>query len=275
MAEVNVAALRTDGFTIVRDVVPRSLLDALLAVICAEFEIDLADPASWYGHPAPLPLWGHQAQWDVRQHPAVHAVFAAAYRSERLWVSLDHPGIKPPRRRDGSGEEGGALPIHWDADPRERHLLQGMLYLSDSPEERGAFRCVPALLHDHAAWFERHPDGEPFDIDLEGQEIVAVPCRVGDLLLWDSRLPHGNGVNTDSEPRITQAITMQAPGFWGESAQDRIVLWQSGRPNPYYLDQPGFDRIEPWPPATLTPLGRRLLGSEKWPVSRPTASVRG
>jgi hypothetical protein len=265
MAEMNVTALRVDGFTIVRDAVPRGLRDALLSVICAEFEIDLNDPATWYGHPPMLPLWGHQAQWDVRQHPALHSVFAAAYNAEQLWVSLDHPLFKPPRRPDGRGEEGGALAIHWDVDPRERHLLQGMVYLLDSPDRRGAFRCVPTLFDGHAGWFERHPNADLFDIEVEGREIVTVPCRAGDLLLWDSRLPHGNGVNIDSQPRITQAITMQPPGFWGENAEDRIVLWQSGRPNPYYLEQPGFDHVETWPPATLTSLGRRLLGSETWP----------
>ena len=97
--------------------------------------------------------------------------------------------------------------------------------------------------------------------------MISVACRAGDVLIWDSRLPHGNGTNRDDRPRITQAVTMQAPGFWGESADDRIVLWKQGRANPVYRHQAGFDRIEPWPPAALTPLGRRLLGIDPWPGS--------
>jgi hypothetical protein len=253
------------GFVVVRGAVPMDLIDALLSVICREFEIDLHDEGSWYGPPARLPLWGHQAQWDVRQHPDLHEAFAAAYGTERLWVSLDFPLYKPPHPSNASAEHYDALPIHWDVDPRERHLFQGMVFLTDSPEERGAFRCVPALFSDVTGWFERHPDDGPDDIDCEGHEVVRVPCQVGDLLIWDSRLPHGNGRNCDTSPRITQAVTMQPPGFWGESAADRIVLWRTGRPNPHYADEPGFDRVEPWPPASLTPLGRRLLGLDAWP----------
>lgn len=265
MVEVNVEALAREGFTVVSGAVPGQLVDALLSVVCGEFAIDLHDPATWYGHPGQMPLWGHQAQWEVRQHPALHSAFAAAHGTERLWVSMDFPLFKPPYDAEAHGEEGDALPIHWDVDPRERHLVQGMLHLVDSPEERGAFRCVPALLHDRTAWFERHPADDLFEIDVEGNEIVSVACSAGDLLLWDSRLPHGNGRNIDTKPRLTQAIAMQPPGFLGETAQDRIALWESGRANPYYIHQPGFDRVEPWPAATLTPLGRRLLGLDEWP----------
>jgi ectoine hydroxylase-related dioxygenase (phytanoyl-CoA dioxygenase family) len=92
-----------------------------------------------------------------------------------------------------------------------------------------------------------------------------VPCHAGDLLIFDSRMPHGNGTNTDDAPRITQAVTMQPPNFWGEAARDRIVLWETGRANPHYADWPGVDEIQRWPPATSTPLGRKLLGLDDWP----------
>jgi ectoine hydroxylase-related dioxygenase (phytanoyl-CoA dioxygenase family) len=102
------------------------------------------------------------------------------------------------------------LPIHWDVDPRGgRHLYQAILHLTDSPVERGAFRCVPALWHDHEGWFERHLGADLGDVELEGNEVVAVPCHAGDLLIFDSRMAHGNGTNTDNAPRITQAVTMQ------------------------------------------------------------------
>ena len=91
---------------------------------------------------------------------------------------------------------------------------------------------------------------------------LARPSGV-QAVVWDSRLAHG----TDTKPRITQSVTMQPPGFWGESARDRIVLWETGRANPYYAGWPGFDAVQPWPPAELTPLGRRLLGLDEWPVS--------
>jgi hypothetical protein len=264
---IDVHELQRNGVVVVPEAVPRALSDRLVDVICGEFGIDLDDPATWYGRgDIPLPLWGHQAQWDIRQHPGLHDVFSMVYATRRLWVSLDHVAFKPPVRDAGEDEAAQALPIHWDVDPRSgRHLYQAILHLSDSPAERGAFRCVPALWHDREGWFDRHPGAGTDDIDLEGNKVIAVPCRAGDLLIFDSRMPHGNGTNTDRAPRITQAVTMQPPNFWGEAAADRIVLWETGRANPSYVDWPGFDQVQPWPPATLTLLGRRLLGLEDWP----------
>jgi hypothetical protein len=264
---IDVQGLQRDGVAVVPEAVPTALRDRLVDVICHEFGIDLDDPATWYGRgDFPLPLWGHQAQWDIRQHPLLHDAFAAVYGTPRLWVSLDHPAFKPPVRAGSEDDAAQALPIHWDVDPRGgRHLYQAILHLSDSPVERGAFRCVPALWHDREGWFERHPGADLDDIDLEGNEVAAVPCHAGDLLIFDSRMPHGNGTNTDTAPRITQAVTMQPPNFWGESAHDRTVLWETGRANPHDAYRPGFDEIQRWPPATLTPLGRHLLGLDAWP----------
>jgi hypothetical protein len=45
----------------------------------------------------------------------------------------------------------------------------------------------------------------------------------------------------------------------------RDDVWETGRANPHDADRPGFDEIQPWPPATLTPLGRHLLGLDAWP----------
>jgi hypothetical protein len=44
-----------------------------------------------------------------------------------------------------------------------------------------------------------------------------------------------------------------------------IESWQSGRCVPWWRSRPGYDRVEEWPPARLTALGRRLLGLDDWP----------
>jgi hypothetical protein len=48
----------------------------------------------------------------------------------------------------------------------------------------------------------------------------------------------------------------------GDDGAGRVELYEAGRSTfPEYDGQ-----VEPWPPATLTPLGRRLLGAEPWPI---------
>jgi ectoine hydroxylase-related dioxygenase (phytanoyl-CoA dioxygenase family) len=43
---------------------------------------------------------------------------------------------------------------------------------------------------------------------MEGREIVNVSAQTGDLIVWDSRLPHGNSKNGSSEPRIGFYVMM-------------------------------------------------------------------
>ena len=209
----------------------RSIVDALLEVAWAQYD----------GEHFHVPVWGHQAQWDARQHPAVHAVFAAVYGDERLWVSMDGMAIAPP-------SDEPYMEIHRDAGEEPRHMdrYQGVLYLTDVAPDQAAFCAAP---------------------DGRDGEVVPVPGRPGDLVVWHATLAHGVGANTTDTARVVQYIGMQPPGFWRGVEQeraDRIELYESGRPNPHYRDRPGHDRVEPWPPAELSPLGRRLLGLDAW-----------
>lgn len=256
-------ALDADGFAVCEEVVTPEQVDALLALARELWGLDLADPATWdtgpgNGTPA---VWGHQAQWDVRQHPPLHEAFAEVYGTPELWVSQDRLAVKAPG--------AGGLPVHWDVHPAEdrgHRMLQGVLYLTDTAADQGPFCCVPALYRDRLGWLERHPDGPTWDIDCEGREVVPVPGRAGDLVLFDSRLPHGNAANTSGRPRVVQYVTMWPPGSWGEGPQAHQDVWRTGRAQPAFRDKPGWGHVEPWGPAELTPLGRRLLGLEPWPA---------
>lgn len=57
--------------------------------------------------------------------------------------------------------------------------------------------------------------------------------------------------------------------------QANVDSWRTGRCFPWWRDRPGYDRIEPWPPAALTQLGRRLLGLDDWReiANRPPAAL--
>lgn len=238
--------LRRDGYTVVAQAVTPELVAAAIDVVRGPLEA---------GRWGMVPVWGHQALWDVRQHPPVHAAFAAAYGTEALWVSMDRMSVKPP------GAPG--LAVHWDrdlADDDAPLLLQGVVALTDAPAGAGGFCCVPELFRDRHGWLERHPDGPTWDIDLEGHVPTPVPARAGDIILFDACLPHGSEPNGGTVPRIAQYVSMFVAG---EDGTGRVELYEAGRST-----FPQYDgRVEPWPPATLTPLGRRLLGAEPWPIA--------
>lgn len=263
---MDVEQLRHDGYTVAEGVVGPENVGAVLEMVRELESFDVADPATWYGRSATVQVWGHQALWDNRQHPAVHAAFAQAYGTERLWVSMDRVAIKPPLR-PGEPTDDEALPMHWDLDPRDPPgpLFQGVLYLTDTSDEQGGFCCVPELFRDRAGWLLRHPDADNHDIDTESLPTVTVVGRAGDLVIYDAMLPHGSRPNTDERPQLSQYIGMHTPGYWADTAQERVDLWRKGQVFPDWRELPGHEGGDPWPPAMLTPLGRRLLGLDPWP----------
>jgi hypothetical protein len=268
---VDLEHFRRHGYARVPAVVDRAHVDALLRALREAAGVDVDDPATWELPSAWPPLWAHQAQWDVRQHPAVHAAFAAAYGREDLVVSQDSVGFKPPVAATAS-RAAQPLSIHWDLDPRYPEVsVQGVLYLTDTGPEHGAFCCVPGLFADLDDWLARHPDNDSFDVDLEDHPVVPVPGAAGDLIVFSSRLPHGNGVNTAATPRVVQYIAMWPAGFWGDRREEHAERYRSGTANPAWQARPGWDRPQPWAPAQLTPLGRRLAGLDAWDPVRPSA----
>jgi ectoine hydroxylase-related dioxygenase (phytanoyl-CoA dioxygenase family) len=162
------------------------------------------------------------------------------------------------------------LGIHWDYDPwnPEMRVFQGVVALTDTDANQGGFRCVPLLYQERDTWLRApmldHGSAKNWLANnIEGCEIVNVLAQTGDLIVWDSRLPHGNSKNASSEPRIAFYV-MMAP-MEEALRQANVDSWRTGRCFPWWRNRPGYDHIEPWPPAALTPLGRRLLGLDDWP----------
>ena len=90
----------------------------------------------------------------------------------------------------------------------------------------------------------------------------------GDLLIWNSLLPHGVAPNRGDRPRLAQYITM-LPARPEDNALRlrRIRMWRERLP-PEGFAFPGDPRgieIRRGVTPDLTPLGRRLLGLDPWP----------
>lgn len=235
-----------------------------------------------------LELYHAQSMWDVRQHPEVHACFAKVLDTDELWVSID----RVCRKVGGARWDTGGGFIHWDMCINQRPRpfeVQGLVALRDTDERMGGFQCVPALYRQLDDWLAslatgkavhsylavQHGDDWAFEIIPDGWgpyyrriprrwPIEKVPLKQGDLLIWDSFLPHGNGVNLATETRYCQYVTMQLVGGERER-QERIACWRGNLP-PSGWAFPGDPRcLEQQKMAvTLTELGRRLLGLDHW-----------
>jgi hypothetical protein len=100
-----------------------------------------------------------------------------------------------------------------------------------------------------------------------GLEVVDVPTRAGDLLIWNSLLAHGTGANTSDEPRLVQYLSMSPAQEQNEQARQwRVEAWLQRRA-PEGEAFPGDPRD--WErrcgtTAALGPLGRKLLGLDSW-----------
>jgi hypothetical protein len=260
------------GVTRVESVIPKECADAVIRALPAVSAVDLNDAATWHSLPAEypgvIPSHHHQSQWDIRQHPRLHQTFRELWGTEMLWVTMDRIGFVPPLR---AGEEPQCT-LHWDMDPRREPAYQAIVYLTDVPAERAPFSAVPSVFRNLDEWLQAHCDLDFSTADFSSEAAVDIPGRAGDLIIWNSKLPHGPGANRSPLPRVMFAVTMfpaeesplraATPLKWGREGQ--IEWWRTKRAPPWWRDVPNQRDPEPGQPAMLTELGRRLVGIEQW-----------
>lgn len=260
------AAFERDGFVVVRGVFTRDELTPSVEVISGFARADLADPSTWYRLSpdswSVVPLHHPQAFWDLRQDPQLVAAFAALLGTERLWVTMDRASFKPPLS-SAHPRHRQETELHWDEDPRANvaRSVQGLVYLTDVGLGDGGFECVPSLYRELPEWLARHPEAKKPDV--RGRELLEVTGSAGDVIIWSSKLPHRGGVNRGSRPRLTFYVSYTREGSEQERAE-RVSLWQQKRAPATWRGWVNQPDPEPGPPAALTPLGRRLLGADRY-----------
>ncbi|MCH2118528.1 MAG: phytanoyl-CoA dioxygenase family protein [Pirellulales bacterium] len=268
------------GYLVIRQAVPAANCEAAAEAVWQHLDMNAKDPESWYPHPPRrnimVEIYQHQALWNNRQLPKVHDAFAQIWGTRRLWVSLDRASMNPPLR-DTYHYEGPFL--HWDLDLTKPWPfgVQGVLYLTDTAANQGAFACIPGFHHKLQTWLKRLPaDVDPRQAvrDAYAQQAVFVEGQAGDLIVWHSELPHGSSENTSNRPRIAQYISMSpARDDLDELRQERIQAWQE-RLTGLGQNQPGQEHHQ-GKTARLTPLGRKLLGLDRWEGEPPGDTASG
>ncbi|MGD8415808.1 MAG: phytanoyl-CoA dioxygenase family protein [Pseudomonadales bacterium] len=258
------------GYLLVENVVPDSLCARVRAAICEFLEMSEEDPASWpaeqsKGHGI-VPIHHPQALWNVRQHPAVHRAFADLHGQDALWVTFDRVSFKTRDRNVIT--PGPADPIHWDGHPgrHARRSLQGLVYLTDTSADQGAFCCAPDLYRRLTDYLAEHPEhAETRRPEVPADQIHPVPGPAGSLVIWDRRMPHSSTFNLTDRPRWVQYVAMD-PAADEAARAERVREFMEKRPPRWAVVQnvPGQLIPEPGPLPQLTGLGRRLVGLEPW-----------
>jgi hypothetical protein len=262
-----------NGYVVIKQAVPREQ-----ALKTAAF---LWDKNTWYAPPRAemrmkeltnsgmVEVYNHQLLWDNRQMPKLHDAFTDVWGTEKLWVTIDRANLNFPMRE---GFEFRGF-IHWDYDPDTKpQNVQGVLALADQTDENmGGFQCIPQLMRDYDTWKLTQPeDRNHFQPDIKGFEdkLVKVKLEAGDLLIFNSLLPHGIRPNLSGDKvRIAQYVSMMPVQENDESQRQwRINSWRDRiAPEGYAFpgDPRNWEKTK-YNTASLTALGEKLLGLSSW-----------
>jgi hypothetical protein len=281
LSEADWAHWKEQGYVVVRGAVSKSRAEKTASFLWEFEEKDAADPDTWYAPPRAemqmkelagtgmVEVYNHQLLWDNRQEPRIYNAFVDIWGTGALWVTIDRANLNLPSR-PGYEQKGF---IHWDYDPETRpQNVQGVLALADQTDpDMGGFQCIPWLYRNYETWKETQPaDRDRFQPDTSGLEdkLVKVELKAGDLLIFNSLLPHGIRPNRSKDKvRIAQYISMMPAEPENEALRQwRIHSWKN-RIAPEGYAFPGDPRNweqERYKTARLSDLGKQLLGLEPW-----------
>jgi Phytanoyl-CoA dioxygenase (PhyH) len=199
------------GYVILHDAVPADTLTAAARAVWEHVGARPDEPETWYrrrSHGIMVQFFQHPAFAANRRSPRIHKAFAQLWGTADLWVSTDRVGFNVPERPDWPFR---GPDLHWDTSlvqPMPFHV-QGILYLTDTPPEQGAFTCVPGFHRRIDAWLASlPPEVEPRQQDLHALGSQPIGGRAGDLIIWNDALPHGSRPNRGRAPRLVQYIRM-------------------------------------------------------------------
>lgn len=198
-----------NGYLIIPQAVPQDGCRAAAQALWEHIGADPQDSSTWYSRPTIMvDLYDHPALESNRLAPKVRQAFAELWNTRRLVASADRVGMNPPET------ETWKFPgpdLHWDAvldgSTPPPFGLQGLVYLTDTDSNQGAFTLVPGFHHKLQGWLNSlEPGSDPQQQNLHALGSVPLAAKAGDLIIWHTALPHGSSPNTAKRPRLVQYI---------------------------------------------------------------------
>ncbi|WP_187148903.1 phytanoyl-CoA dioxygenase family protein [Candidatus Korobacter versatilis] len=202
------------GYVVLHDAVTPGECKAAADLLCEHLHVDLANPQTWYPDDMKatimVELVYHPALQATRESQRIRRAFGQIWGTDNLVSTNDRCGFNPPER---PGFRFPGPHLHWDTSlsPPLPLGTQGILYLTDTDAEQGAFTCVTGFHRRLESWMASLPPGaNPRTQDLNA-EAVPIAGKAGDLVIWHIGLPHGSRPNRAQKPRLVQYINMYPP----------------------------------------------------------------
>ncbi len=201
------------GYVVLHDAVTAAVREAAAQALWAHLGADPDDPQTWYrrsDHGIMVQYFQHPAFAAIRRSPRIHKAFAQLWGTADLWATTDRVGFNAPEREDFHFP---GPHLHWDVSVKTPIPFGtgGILYLTDTPPEQGAFTLVPGFQRWGEAWLKALPAGaDPRRQDLYALGPRAIGGKAGDLVIWHQALPHGASPNRGVRPRLVQYVNMFA-----------------------------------------------------------------
>ena len=221
LSDDDLAHWHEHGYVVLHDAVPARSCDAAAQAIWDHLGARADDPESWYvgsDHGIMVQYFQHPAFETNRRSPRIHKAFAQLWGTADLWVTTDRVGFNVPER---PGFMFRGPDLHWDISVKAPipFATGGILYLTDTPPEQGAFTVVPGFQRWGERWLAELPRGaNPRTQDMHALGSKPIGGRAGDLIIWHLALPHGASPNRGTRPRLVQYINM-FPSAWEEQEE--------------------------------------------------------
>jgi len=183
-------------------------------------------------------IWNTPTYNEIRQNPMLYSIWAQLLKNPKLTIGMDRVCMKPPAWIETKhlSEDNKEVVIKkewkqteflihndmnlWDLSQTK---YQGGLALSDCAVGQGGFRCIPRFhkLSKIKTYRENYELGkftstqQPppkgsfvyfLDNTIIAQETIEIPMEKGDFVIWNSRLPHANSINTTNKWRLQAFI---------------------------------------------------------------------
>lgn len=214
LSQENLMHFDQEGYVVVKDTISAEDCDATCQLVYDFLNAKESDPKTWYlDHPKKqgimVQLFQHELLNRNRLSPKIRGAFQQLWNRSDLLVSMDRVSFNPP--------ETGFYPfpgpnLHWDTSLKQPipFGLQGLLYLTDTHANQGAFTLIPGMHNTIAEWLESLPEGaSPRDEDLTLLNPRPISAKAGDFVIWHQALAHGSSPNLAKFPRIVQYINYQ------------------------------------------------------------------
>lgn len=201
---------RSEGYLVIPHVLTAEQCAATRDFIWQQLGANEQDTATWYRahefmQKIMLQLFRHPQLDANRQVPKIRQVFEQLWQRTDLVMTTDRVSFNPP---ETTTWRFPGPDMHWDM-PLQLPVefgTQGLIYLTDTSAEQGAFCCVPGFHLKIEEWLRSQSKS---DIELQQQDwskwpIKPIAANAGDLIIWHHALPHGASPNRGTLPRMVQ-----------------------------------------------------------------------